>query len=238
MTNLTLQRRFGIAVLAQRRRLGISQEDLAFRAGLHRTYISDIERGARNPSLASMQRVASGLEVLLTTLLTEQNGSPAASPAETVDILMVEDNHSDAALALRTFAAGRIADQVHVAYDGAAALEWLFGPEGWVHLPSPDRPRVILLDLKLPLVSGLEILRRLKLDVRTRAIPVVVLTASDQDSDIAECKRLGADAFLLKPVNFHRFSTVASQLSFHWVLLRHATATTTNAALRHQLPQS
>lgn len=229
MTTIPLQRRLGGAVTAHRHNLCISQEKLAARAGLHRTYIADIERGARNPSLSTIEKLAAALDVPMTRLFADSNeGSlsasetgPVTTAGEVVEILMAEDNPIDVALTLRVFNRFRIANRICVVHDGAAALEFVFGSDGWTQLGTPDRPRLILLDLKLPKVPGLEVLRRLKAHARTRSIPVVVLTASRNASDNAECRRLGADNYLIKPVSFQRLSTAIAPLAFQWALLRH-----------------
>jgi two-component system response regulator len=104
--------------------------------------------------------------------------------------------------------------------DGAAALNFLFGTGEYAHRERSSRPQMVLLDLNLPKVSGLEVLRRIKADPRTRSIPVVVLTASKQDRDITTSKRLGAEACIVKPVDFQNLSEVTPQLSLQWALVK------------------
>ena len=138
-------------------------------------------------------------------------------PSE-VEILLVEDNPSDVELTLRALKARNLANQVFVARDGAEALEFFFGEQ------SPLRdigvaPRVILLDLKLPKVDGLEVLRRLKGDERTRTLPVVVLTSSKEEPDIAAAYRLGANSYIVKPVDFEAFARAVSEVGLYWLLL-------------------
>ncbi len=135
-----------------------------------------------------------------------------------VEILLVEDNPSDVELTLRALKARNLANQVFVARDGAEALEFFFGEQ------SPLRdigvaPRVILLDLKLPKVDGLEVLRRLKGDERTRTLPVVVLTSSKEEPDIAAAYRLGANSYIVKPVDFEAFARAVSEVGLYWLLL-------------------
>ena len=135
-----------------------------------------------------------------------------------VEILLVEDNPSDVELTLRALKARNLANQVFVARDGAEALEFFFGER------SPLRdigvaPRVILLDLKLPKVDGLEVLRRLKGDERTRTLPVVVLTSSKEEPDIAAAYRLGANSYIVKPVDFEAFARAVSEVGLYWLLL-------------------
>jgi len=135
-----------------------------------------------------------------------------------VEILLVEDNPSDVELTLRALKARNLANQVFVARDGAEALEFFFGEQ------SPLRdigvaPRVILLDLKLPKVDGLEVLRRLKGDERTRTLPVVVLPSSKEEPDIAAAYRLGANSYIVKPVDFEAFARAVSDVGLYWLLL-------------------
>jgi CheY-like chemotaxis protein/DNA-binding Xre family transcriptional regulator len=215
-------------VRAWRGRRGISQEELAERAGLHRTYVSDIERGARNVSLESIEKLASALEISVSTLFLQNTDAPNGkseaniSPDELVDILFVEDNADDIELTMRALEQARIANRVHLVRDGAAALNHLFGSGGDAAQSVVRRPHLILLDLNLPKIDGLEVLRRLKADTRTRSIPVVVLTASRHDLDIRTSKHLGADAYIVKPVGFENLSAVTPQLSLQWALLRSA----------------
>ena len=128
-------------------------------------------------------------------------------------ILLVEDNPRDAELTLRAFRKNNLANTVLVAHDGVEALEIVFSRTG------ADRPRVILLDLKLPKLDGLEVLRKLKSDDRTRTIPVVVVTSSNQDPDIAAAYDLGVNSYVVKPVDFEAFMTTMSQLGFYWLMV-------------------
>jgi len=219
---------FASAVKTWRGRLGISQEELAGRAGLHRTYVSDIERGARNLSLESIEKLAHALEISVSTLFASPGASRTAphetgsgdSPDELVEILFVEDNADDVELTMRAFKRAKISNHVQVVRDGAEALDFLFGDSTNINRRISRRPRLILLDLNLPRIGGLEVLRRVKSDERTRMIPVIVLTTSQKDRDIAESRRLGAETYIVKPVDFQRFSQVTPQLSLHWALVR------------------
>lgn len=136
-----------------------------------------------------------------------------------VEILLVEDNPHDAELTLRELKKRNLANHVVWIKDGAEALDYIFGairdaPEALIHTP-----KLILLDLKLPKVDGLEILRRLKGDERTNIIPVVVLTSSREERDIVESYRLGVNSYVVKPVNFENFSEAVAQLGLYWLLL-------------------
>ena len=136
-----------------------------------------------------------------------------------IEILLVEDNPEDRELALRALRKANLANHIQIARDGAEALEFIFceGPHSARKIE--DAPRVILLDLKLPKVDGLEVLRRVKGDPRTRAIPVVVLTSSKEQNDVVESYHLGVNSYIVKPVNFERFVETVQQLGMYWLLL-------------------
>lgn len=139
--------------------------------------------------------------------------------SEGVKILLVEDNPHDLELALHAFRQHNLANGVHVARDGAEAIEYLLG-EGEFHQRHPgDDPDVILLDLKLPKVDGLEVLRVLKTQPRTRHIPVVVLTSSAAESDLIESYQLGVNSYIVKPVDFDQFTEAVKLIGFYWLLL-------------------
>lgn len=133
------------------------------------------------------------------------------------EILLVEDSDEDAELTLRALKRSNLASVVRRASDGAAALELIFGHDESGR-PFP-LPRVVLLDLKLPKVNGLEVLRQLKKDERTQAIPVIVLTSSKEDRDLVEAYRLGVNSYIVKPVDFDRFMTAIETLGEYWMLL-------------------
>jgi CheY-like chemotaxis protein len=205
----------GNAIRRKRSALGISQEELAARAGLHRTYVSDVERGARNPSLESVDKLARALELSLPRLLETAGDDPTL-----VEILLVEDEPGDIELTSRAFEKARLTNPIHVARDGLEALEFLFAKGRHADREDHPPPRVVLLDLNLPKKSGIEVLRQIKADQRTRDIAVVVLTVSERDRDINECRRLGAETYIVKPVDFNNFSEVTSQLKLAWTLVK------------------
>ncbi|MDH7593223.1 MAG: response regulator [Methanomicrobiales archaeon] len=131
-------------------------------------------------------------------------------------ILLVEDDPNDVELILHVFRWCKLGDLVDVVWDGEQALDYLFGEGEKSGDKGPPKPDVILLDLKLPKVSGLEVLRRLKAEPRTKHIPIVVLTSSSHERDVVECYQLGVNSFVTKPVNFNDFSTVIRDLGFYW----------------------
>ncbi len=136
-----------------------------------------------------------------------------------VEILLVEDNPNDVELTLHAFKRNNIANRIHVVRDGAEALDFIFGTGDFVGRKVENGVRLILLDLKLPKVDGLEVLRRLKGDARTKAIPVVVLTSSREERDIVESYQLGVNSYITKPVDFTQFVDAAHQVGLYWMLL-------------------
>ncbi len=135
------------------------------------------------------------------------------------EILLIEDDPEDIELTLRALKKNGVTDRVVVVHDGAEALEYLFATDRYAERCMTDIPKVILLDLKLPLVSGTEVLRRIKSDDRTQRIPVVVLTSSKEELDIAQCYQLGVNSYIVKPVNFQQFTDAVRTTSLYWLLL-------------------
>lgn len=219
MSTIDLKTLLGMAIKTQRTSLGISQEELAYRASLHRTYVSDLERGVRNPSVDSIEKLARALQLSVSALFEQANNNDDGAN-QTVEILLVQDNPRDVELTKRSFTQARITNPIHVVHDGAEALDFLFGTGPYATRGGASHPQVVLLDLNLPRVGGLEVLRRLKADERTRDIPVIILTASTRDRDIGECRRLGAENYIVKPVGFHNFSEVTARLSLGWMLIK------------------
>ena len=135
-----------------------------------------------------------------------------------VEILLVEDNPNDEMLAIHAFKRQNLANRVHVVRDGAEALEYIFGTGAYADR-TIENPKVILLDLKLPLVDGIEVLRKIRSDPRTRLIPVVALTSSNEERDLVETYALGVNSYIVKPVDFEQFNEVARHLGYYWLLL-------------------
>jgi CheY-like chemotaxis protein len=223
---MDLKKEFGQIIKGRRVAMGLSQEVLAERADLHRTYVTDIERGTRNLTLESISRLAKALGVAIHELFpSEIFSGPAGGPARSagpVDLLLVEDDAKDVELTLAAFKEARLTNRIFVVQDGAAALDFVFCRGEFQHRPADRLPEAVLLDLNLPKVSGLDVLRALQNDKRTSQIKVVVLTASRRDEDVREAMRLGAAAYIVKPVDFRNFSQVTPKLDFSWALLRQA----------------
>ena len=137
-------------------------------------------------------------------------------------ILVVEDNADDEALTLRALQKNNIGNQVFVVRDGAEALDFLFCTGAYAERDPREVPEMILLDLKLPKVDGLEVLRRIRADKRTRLLPIVILTSSNEDQDLIEGYNNGANSYIRKPVDFNQFVEAVRQLSLYWLVLNEA----------------
>ena len=135
-----------------------------------------------------------------------------------VEILLVEDNPDDEELALHALRKGNLANRIQVARDGAEALDFVFCTGAFAGRDIHNSPKVILLDLKLPKVDGTEVLRRIKDDPRTREIPIVIMTSSREERDLAITYKLGANSYIRKPVDFEQFIEVAGALGLYWLL--------------------
>ncbi len=133
-----------------------------------------------------------------------------------VDILLVEDNPDDEELTLLTLEENNIANHIKVVRDGAEALAYIFGTGDYDDRDVTERPRLILLDLKLPKVNGIEVLERIKQDDDVCTIPVVVLTSSREEPDVARCYKLGANSYIVKPVDFDQFKQAIQQIGLYW----------------------
>jgi two-component system response regulator len=136
-----------------------------------------------------------------------------------VEILLVEDNPADLELTMHAFKSHNLANRIHVVRDGAEAIDFLFASGANGVRAADEGPKVILLDLKLPKIDGLEVLRRIKGHDRLRKIPVVMLTSSKEESDIVQSYHLGVNSYIVKPVDFDRFTEAVRQLGLYWLLL-------------------
>ena len=144
---------------------------------------------------------------------------PGAGAAFPVDILLVEDSDEDAELTIRALARRKLASDLFRVKDGAEALDFIFATGAYAERGHQPKPRLVLLDLKLPKVDGMEVLRRMKEDPATRTIPVVMLTSSDDDRDLEAAYRLGVNSYIVKPVEFDDFAAAVEQLGLYWALL-------------------
>ena len=138
---------------------------------------------------------------------------------DNISVLLVEDNDDDAELTLRVFRQYHFANHIHVVRDGAEALDCLFGTGSYAERSPCGQTKLILLDLKLPKVDGLEVLRRCKSDDRTKSIPVVMLTSSREEQDVIKSYELGVNSYIVKPVDFHQFVEAVKQLNLYWMIL-------------------
>lgn len=134
-------------------------------------------------------------------------------------ILLVEDNPDDEMLLLRAFEKNRISNEIIITRDGAEALDWLFGEGVFSGRDADILPQIIILDLKLPKIDGLEVLRRIRADERTKLIPIIILTTSSEQKDIISSYNLGANSYVQKPVDFEEFIEATRQLGLYWLVL-------------------
>jgi CheY-like chemotaxis protein len=142
-----------------------------------------------------------------------------------VQVLVVEDDPNDAELITRVLKRHNLANNLIVLKDGAEAVEFLFGRGAGVRHDARDDPKVILLDLKLPKLNGIEVLRKIKADDRTKKIPVVILTSSKEDRDLKDAYALGVNSYVTKPINFDQFAKAVSDLGMYWLLLNRSPPT-------------
>jgi two-component system, response regulator len=141
---------------------------------------------------------------------------------QSLEILLVEDNPDDVALTLHAFKKHNLSNRIHVCRDGAEALDYLFGEGNYQGRNTGNAPKVVLLDLKLPKINGLEVLKRVKSSPTTQKIPIVVLTSSREEQDLVECYRLGVNSYIVKPVDFEQFTDAVQKVGLYWMLLNEA----------------
>lgn len=136
-----------------------------------------------------------------------------------VDILLVEDNPHDAELTIRELRKNNLSNNLFHVTDGEEALEFIFATGRYANSSEVHRPKMVLMDIQMPKVNGIEVLKRIKEDERTKTLPVVMLTSSKEDPDIRRCYELGANSYIVKPVNFESFAQSIKNLGFYWLLL-------------------
>jgi two-component system, response regulator len=155
---------------------------------------------------------------VLSCFKLDSRGDTVSDP-EKVEILLVEDNSADAELTLHAMRKSKLANNIELVRDGEEALDFLFCRGNFSHRHVSAAPRLILLDLKLPKVNGLQVLQTIKRDPRTRAIPVIILTSSKEERDLVNSYQFGVNSYIQKPVNFAEFQEVVRQLGMYWLLL-------------------
>ncbi|MFL5729610.1 MAG: response regulator [Cytophagaceae bacterium] len=145
------------------------------------------------------------------------------SNIQSVEILLVEDNADDAGLVIRALKKHNFGNNLIHLSDGAEALDFIFAKGKFSDRKIEDTPKIILLDLKMPKVDGIQVLRAIKEDERTKVIPVIIMTSSKEDKDISECYKLGVNSYVVKPVGFENFSKAVVDLGFYWLLINQST---------------
>lgn len=136
-----------------------------------------------------------------------------------IEVLLVEDNPNDAELTVRALKKNNLANNLHVVTDGEEALDFIFAAGQYSNRDIHSPPKVVFLDLKLPKVSGLEVLQKVKSDERTKTIPIVVVTSSQETQDVEECYKLGVNSFIQKPIEFNNFVKAISDVGLYWMIL-------------------
>lgn len=196
----------------KRLNLGISQNELANRSGLHRTYISELERGSCNLTVESLSKLANALELSLAELMTEAETSLKSSLSAFM-VLLVEDNPADAHLIKLALNRCKVTNHVDHVEDGSEAMSYLQNKGKFQNTAMPD---LILLDLNLPKKSGHEVLSEIKKDKKLKNIPIVVLTTSRSDGDIKKAYGLHANSYIAKPVNPDQFQSTIETTVEYW----------------------
>ena len=214
MRNGDIRKEFGNAVRKARLELGLSQRSVAERAQLHRTYVTDVERGARNLSLVSISKLAHALEISIWKLFSSNGHLESLCSGKNPAILLVQDDPVEAGLALKSFKNARLANPVHVVQNGASALAFLQARQG----PGQLLP-LIVIDLALQSTESLEVLRQIRAHEMLRSAHTVVLTPSPGEAQLEQAMRLGAEGYIVKPLDFLSFSAATRQFDFYWYLL-------------------
>jgi two-component system, response regulator len=141
---------------------------------------------------------------------------------ESLEVLLVEDNPDDAMLAKMALEESKIVNSIVHLKDGAEALDYIFREGTYANQPADNKPKIILLDLKMPKINGLEVLRRLKSSETTKKIPVIMFTSSDEDPDVKECYNLGVNSYIVKPMDFEKFKNTVNNIGLYWLVLNRA----------------
>jgi CheY-like chemotaxis protein len=152
-------------------------------------------------------------------LLLKKTQKIATMGKEVIEILLVEDNMNDAEMTMRALKKARVVNNILHLKNGAEALDFIFGKNKYEGRDTDNKPRLILLDLKMPKVDGIEVLEQLKVNNLTKSIPVVILTSSNEHPDIEVCYKLGVNSYIVKPVGFENFTNAITELGFYWMLL-------------------
>ena len=228
----TFQARFGSVVRSQRLSAGYSQEELAHRSGLHRTYVTDVERGARNPSLNSIKKLSGALGISLSELfrLVEGSEQPAQITSGTgdpkedshsryIEILIADKDAGEIESTLKVLRERNLANTVHFARDGSDALDFVFctGPYKKRNVLYP--PVLIVLDLDLAKVGGLEVLSRIRQNPITKSLPVLALV-SQSGHDVDKARELGISDIIVKPLDFSKLVAAVTQTGLSWALVK------------------
>lgn len=229
-TIANIQQNFGTVIRALRRERNLSQEELANLSGLHRTYITDIERGTRNVSLKNITRIAAAMNLSLQEMfmlvdqcsrdernILSDSIAKGSFRDEPIEIVLIEDDQNFVELTLYALNKGNIINHVRVLHDGEEAQRYLFDKR-MVENEKKPIPGVILLDLFLPLIDGFQLLENIKNNESTKNIPVVVMTSSVSRADMDRCLALGVEAYLTKPISIENFTDVMRTLGFRSIL--------------------
>jgi two-component system, response regulator len=228
----TFQARFGSVVRSQRLSAGFSQEELAHRSGLHRTYVTDVERGARNPSLNSIKKLSGALGVSLSDLFRlVEGGDPASQPLNStgdqggswrkanVEILVVANDPGEVESTQNALKENNVTNAVHFVRDGSEALDFVFCTGPFKKRDVLHPPDAVVLDLKLDNVGGLEVLDRIRQNPITKSVPVIALV-SQPNQDIAKAQVLGISDFIVKPLDFSKLVRAISKTGLAWRLVK------------------
>jgi CheY-like chemotaxis protein len=218
MAAIDLKALVGAAIRSERTVLHISQEELAYRAHLHRTYVSDVERGARNPSIRSIEKLACALKIPVPKLFERASHSGAAKPV--TEMLLVENDSAEVRRACRAFAKLPMTNPLHVVRNGKEALSFILATGQYRYRCDVGPPEIVLLDLDLPDQSALEVLRQIKTNQTVSHLVVLILTTSNNDRRLGQCRQLGAANHMVKPFRFENFCEATASLGLSWTMGR------------------